>query len=748
MERKRRRGVSTLTVRVLATVFVTILALQAGSTFIVYSLIERDLKSKRAADMSAILASVVYTLSSPTLGGTTTPDEFPHLNPNSSQLKGQMKLCKQAYEEVYPKYADKIDRMTDGSSLMNSYLKDFETCRLAHQGMGMTQYGDIRVLMENLLDTIATPSSSEYIYTGYVDPATNNFVVGAGSYDDRYIKTAIEALVADNVTSAGYFFPWTLYGEVAAKSSPEGSGFIGYEYVHPTKGALSVSAQRFYFTNDTTGELDTANPYWVFLETDMSYFTDQTARFSLTFLYTSLGTLAVLFIALALLIYFPFVRRINRLSGTAEEAVDALGQGQPSKHFALNKAKHPDEIHRLNNDIAYFEGELLSYIQQREATIQQEEKNRAEMAFSAQIQHASLPDKPIHDEHVSIAPAIRLAKEVGGDLYDYFYIDDHRFLFLIGDVSGKGVPAALFMMQAIAKIKATLSSGKDFHLGQEINTINNELSARNPMSLFVTAFIGVVDTEKGTLSYVNCGHEEAFFRHNGVYTMLQGPSNLPLGVIEGFEFQMETIKLSPLDSIYLYTDGVSEAEDIHGNFFGKQRIGEILNASPHVPSIFIVEDMMKSVVEFQEGKEQSDDICMLSFTYRPMKQIIFDNELPNLDKAQDFVTESLSEAKGTEALTVVSLALDEILTNVISYAYGKEKGPVFLSLHYDKKKKEIQGLVADRGVAFNPLLKEANQDIANTPGGLGILIAKNVLNELQYYREEDYNILLFTKKVA
>lgn len=748
MERKRRRGVSTLTVRVLATVFVTILALQAGSTFVVYSLIERDLKSKRAADMDAILSSVVYTLSSPTLGGSMDVDDFPHLNPNASQLEGQMRVCKQAYDEVFPKYADKVGEMGDSSPLMDTYLQEFETSRLAHQGMGMTQYGDVRVLMENLLDTIATPSSSAYIYTGFFDAATNNFVVAAGAYDSRYIQSPAENAVAQNVTSSGYFFPWAQYSKVAHQASPEGDGFIGYEYVHPTKGALSVSGRRFYFSNDGTGEKDVTKPYWVFLETDMSYFTDQTARFSLTFLYTSLGTLAVLFIALALLIYFPFVRRINRLSGTAEQAVDALGQGQPSKHFALNEAKHPDEIHRLNNDIAYFEGELLSYMKEREATIQQEEKNRAEMAFSAQIQHASLPDKPIHDKAISIAPRIQLAKEVGGDLYDYFYIDDHRFLFLIGDVSGKGVPAALFMMQAIAKIKATLSSGKDFHLGQEINAINNELSAHNPMSLFVTAFIGVVDTEKGTLSYVNCGHEEAFFRHNGVYTMLQGPSNLPLGVIEGFEFQMETIKLAPQDSIYLYTDGVSEAENVEGEFFGKQRIGDLLNALPHVPSLFLVDDMMESVIAFQKGKEQSDDICMLSFTYRPLDQIVFDNDMPNLDKAQEFVSETLKELKGSETLTVVSLALDEILTNVISYAYGQEKGLVFLGIRHDKKKKEIQGLVVDRGVAFNPLLQEPNQDIANIPGGLGILIAKNVLTELEYFREEDYNILLFTKKVA
>ncbi len=746
-EKKKKRFFNSLSVRILAAIFGTVLLLQTASTFVVYRFLERDLESKRAEDLDDALDSVVYNLSSPYVRSMSSDGQFTNIT--ASQLKNQLKLNQEIYTELAPKYREQVlAANSDDSDIMDEYLREFASLRKEKQGIGMSLYGDAQSALETFLATIASPSCSKFVYAGFVDKDTNDFVVTVGAFESREFRGYENTEAVPNVITGGYFFPWAPFSQNVVRDEIDGEGFIGYRYSTPTKGRIYASARRLYFTDTTTNTVDTSTSYWVFLESDIAFFTDQTSRFSLTFLYTSLGSFAVLFLVLGFLIYWLSIRRIKRLSDATGDAVKSLQQGNLSKTFGEYSGKHPDEIDGLNDDIAYFQSQLLTYMEEREATIKEEERNRAEMAFSAQIQLSSLPSKPVHDDHISIYPAIRLAKDVGGDLYDYFYIDDHRFIFLIGDVSGKGVPAALFMMQAIAKIKTKLNKAEDFHLGEEIRTINDELCANNPMNLFVTFFIGVADTSTGELDYVNCGHEEAFFRHgNGDYQMLEGPSNLPLGAVEGFEFEMRSLKLKPGDSLFLYTDGVSEAESIEGEFFGKPRIGETLNGLAHLSGAFLAEEMMNVVVDFQKGKEQSDDICMLYFTFVPHKEFLFDNKLENLDAAQDFVDEVLSGIADPEALSNIHLGLDELLTNVILYAYGESEGKIILSLDVDAKKKKVIGSIVDRGVAFNPLEQASNQDIANTPGGLGILIAKSVYDELIYSREGDYNVLFFHKKI-
>ncbi len=738
---KRKRRFSPLAFRLLAAVFATVLVLQAASTLTVYSLIERDLKQKRASDMDEILDSVIYTISSDKLNG---PDGSDSTNPNSRSLRVLIEASQAAYTDVYPTYADShLDEGDITHEAWDSYLEEFKAAYNTHAGMGMSAYGDPPTFLRNLLSTIVTPSSSLFAYVGFIDPTTQNFVLAVGAYDFHDFPTPEKEAVASLVMSRGYFFDWSYYAGLVEGEEPEEQGFIGRERKIKGKGALSVSARRFAFQVD--GTPDYSKDYWLFLETGMDYFSSSTERYSLTFLYTSLASFALLFIGLGVMIYFLSIRRIRRLEEMTGEAVGRLKQGKFERHFTPSSRKHPDEINALNDGIAFFEGELLSYVAQREAAIKEEEKNRAEMAFSAQIQRATLPEEPIDDGEVAIYPALQLAKDVGGDLYDYFQIDENRYLFLIGDVSGKGVPAALFMMQAFAKIKAKLGGAGEFHLGEEIASINDDLAKHNPMSLFVTMFIGVADAKEGTLSYVNCGHEEAFFYHDGEYQMLHGASNLPLGAAEGLEFEMGTLKLSKGDRLFLYTDGVSEAESKQGEFYGKERIGKALNSLSILPDEALVSALLEEVGRFQEGKEQSDDICMVSFSYRPEAYVRLPNDLPSIDAAQDFITRNTKGIEDEEAVANLRLALDELLSNVISYAYQGEKGVYYLRLHVDKRKKRIEGALIDKGIPFNPLKKAPNEDIDNVPGGLGILVAKNALEDIDYARIGPYNVLRFEK---
>ena len=734
MGSRKKHIIGRLQLRIIAVVFLVVAALQVGATFTISSLTTQDLRTKHVDDMDIVLDSLRLTLSSDTIG----PEEKKSLNPTCAMLRSQLNVAVKTYNEVYPKYESRTSEMTDGSILLKSYLLEYETKRQENQGMGMSIYGDVQSSLQNTFFNTVSTNSCHYMYVGFVDAENDNFVVACGAYDYRHYP---QETPANNTVASGYFFRWSNYkNQIKSQGELFQAGFIDYEYQHPSKGKIYVSARNLAITVVPQGS------YWVMLEMDASYFTDQTRLFSTSFMITSIITAVVLVLALGLALYFLFGRRLRLLTATSEKAVSQLKQGQFSPLFTPSQKKHPDEIHSLNDGIAYFEGELLNYEKERESVIKQKERSKAELAFSAQIQHASLPDKPIEDGVIATYPCIQLAKGVGGDLYDYFYIDDHRFLFLIGDVSGKGVPAALFMMQAITKIEAKLRNEKDFHLGKEIKAINNEICSRNPLSLFITFFIGLVDTKKGTLSYVNCGHEEAFYRHNGVYAMLKGPSNLPLGVMEDFDFEMETIHLSPFDSLFLYTDGVSEAENVEGKFFGKARIGEMLNSMPHLPGGLLIDKALETVTDFQKGKEQSDDICMLSVAFYTTKRLVFDNKVDELDKAQDFISEALAEVDNPEAVTNIHLAMDEILANVIFYAYPGKEGKIVFGWSYGIGSRTIRGAVVDSGIPFNPLEKEANQNIAEVPGGLGILIAKTMLDELAYHREGDFNVLLFEKK--
>ena len=264
------------------------------------------------------------------------------------------------------------------------------------------------------------------------------------------------------------------------------------------------------------------------------------------------------------------------------------------------------------------------------------------------------------------------------------------------------------------------------------------------MSLFITAFVGLVDTRTHTLTYVNCGHEEAFVKQGDTFVRLQEASNLPLGVMDGMSFEEGKIDLQPGDRFFLYTDGVSEAENIKGEFFGKDRIGKRLNEIKDLPSQELLESMMATVDEFQKGKDQADDICMLSFDYR-FPWLIMDNKIEELNRAESYIDSSVAASNNEEAIALLRVSLDELLTNVLSYAY-QDSGKVYFSIHDDKKNHCWNCSIVDYGIAFNPLHAEPNKNVAEVPGGLGILIAKESLDSIDYRRFERYNILTFTKK--
>ena len=239
---------------------------------------------------------------------------------------------------------------------------------------------------------------------------------------------------------------------------------------------------------------------------------------------------------------------------------------------------------------------------------------QTDLSVAREIQQAILPrtfDLKIPGaEQVDIHASMLAAKDVGGDFYDFFPIDEHRIGFTIADVSGKGVPAAIFMAVSRTLIKAT--GLQEPRTDECMRTANDILCGESVGSMFVTVFYGIYDLETGQVTFTNAGHNPPYIlRADGTVEVLKSTINLVLGVMEGMPFSSETLQLNPGDALVMYTDGVTEAENPQHDQFGETRLEAALAELKGAPSKQIVSTVNSKVKEFTDGAAQSDDITQL-----------------------------------------------------------------------------------------------------------------------------------------
>ena len=252
--------------------------------------------------------------------------------------------------------------------------------------------------------------------------------------------------------------------------------------------------------------------------------------------------------------------------------------------------------------------------------VTEQERIKSELAVATKIQAECLEDDfSVFNalDTVKLKAAMRPAKEVGGDFYDMFMIDENRVCFLIADVSGKGVPAALFMTKAKTHIKnyATL----DLPLKEVAERANNQLCYKNVSGMFVTAFICVLDLRTDDVTFINAGHNRPFIiDENGEFSMLPAKVNLALGMMEGIPYREQHFKLQKGNCIYMYTDGVTEALNPAQQFFGDDRLKEVLNKHMNRAGDVdtFIENMYREVDDFADGENQADDITMVYLSRR------------------------------------------------------------------------------------------------------------------------------------
>ena len=249
----------------------------------------------------------------------------------------------------------------------------------------------------------------------------------------------------------------------------------------------------------------------------------------------------------------------------------------------------------------------------KDAIHEAERRIDSELAFAKNIQLSALPGPFPKRDDFEIFGQMHTAKEVGGDFYDYFMIDDTHLGFLIADVSGKGIPAALFMMISKSIIKTYSINNTD--LANILYKSNNILCENNESNMFVTAFMGILDITTGAFSYASAGHNPPVIkRESKAYEWLEAKSDCPLAALENYEFTIYTTQINPGDVLYLYTDGVTEAVNRHEELFSPERLLEYLNTLPEQTKPDSIMKLVEHEVEkFAKGAEQADDITMLLF---------------------------------------------------------------------------------------------------------------------------------------
>ena len=286
--------------------------------------------------------------------------------------------------------------------------------------------------------------------------------------------------------------------------------------------------------------------------------------------------------------------------------------------------KRKDEIGFLSNSIMTISNDLNEYVENLKTLTAEKEKVQTELDIAKKIQDSFIPKdfSRVKNRGVDILGIMIPAKTVGGDFYDFFMLDnENKLAFLIGDVADKGVPAALYMASTKTIIYDYTQQTED--PGPLFTKVNNRLSKYNSESMFVTAWMGILDLRTGELNFVNAGHDSPLIKlssKDNQYTYLKSKPGFVLGGMMGIEYETNTINLDVGDKILLYTDGVTEANNSYNEFFGEEKLKEIVEENDNLSVDECVENIKNRVLEFSGKDNQFDDITLLMVEYTGKKE--------------------------------------------------------------------------------------------------------------------------------
>ena len=466
-------------------------------------------------------------------------------------------------------------------------------------------------------------------------------------------------------------------------------------------------------------------------------------------------TLCVVLVVLLLSIfaYYYYVRRIlirplrtlhHAAIGLVESRMENLSDFRVDLHTG-------DELEDLSDSFRYMVSELNEYIRNLSRVTAEKERIGAELDVARHIQASMLPcifpafpERHEFDIYASMTPA----KEVGGDFYDFFLVDDDHLAIVMADVSGKGVPAALFMMISKTLLKSAAQSG--LSPKAVLEKVNNQLCENNDAEMFVTVWLGILEISTGKMKCANAGHEyPAIMRRGGDFQLFKDKHGLVLAGMEGARYREYELELNEGDRLFVYTDGVPEATNADTVLYGTDRMLHALNEAKDRSCCELLASLHRDVDAFVGAADQFDDITMLCIELRTvtngMKKIGIAPTLDKLPEATGFFEDILSAANAPmKVIAQVNVAVDEIFSNIARYS-----GATAATLGCSLADGRMTLRFSDNGRPYDPTgkpdpdttLSAEERDV----GGLGIFMVKKIMDEVTYEYVDGLNILTLVK---
>lgn len=452
---------------------------------------------------------------------------------------------------------------------------------------------------------------------------------------------------------------------------------------------------------------------------------------------------ALLFGLIYILINHFVVNKVQRIntsltkiaSGDLDEVVDE----RSNKEFSS-----------LSDDINSTVNTLKQYIDEASKRLDQE------LELAKNIQISALPSVfPAFPKRkdLDIFASMDAAKLVGGDFYDFYMTNNDILNFLVADVSGKGIPAAMFMMRAKTELKSLTEA--DLSLADIFTRGNNNLCQGNDAGMFVTVWQGAINLTTGLVQYANAGHNPPVVRHgDGNFEFLKTRPGFILAGMDGIQYKTQELQLSPGDIIYLYTDGVTEAMNSSKELYGNDRLLNALNHASFENMQELCQCVKFDVDAFVGDAPQFDDITMVAFQYiglPPVPSIHFEEaNIDDIQKVTEFVEKELKTMGcPRKSIIQIKVAIDEIFSNILHYGYPNKKGPVTVDVIEREDPHSVYIRFSDHGIPYNPI-KAEDPDVTLSAeereiGGLGIYLVKQSMDDMKYKYENGQNILTIQK---
>ena len=512
-----------------------------------------------------------------------------------------------------------------------------------------------------------------------------------------------------------------------------------------------------------------------------------------------LKKVAIAMILIALLVIMGQTVYIHRvlldpLQRIIREAARFSTENVKSQKKLTDHIRNRDEIGELARSIDDMEDQITGYISDIARIAAKEEKTRTELSLAARIQASMLPDvfPPFPErKEFELFASMDPAKEVGGDFYDFFLIDSDHLYLAIADVSGKGIPGALFMTISMLALSQIIREGKS--PAEVLEAANNAICVNNREEMFITVWLGILEISTGKLTAANAGHEyPALRKPDGRFELFKDPHGFVVGGMEDMKYKEYELQLLPGSQLFLYTDGVPEATDSSERQFGTQRMLTALNGHCGEHPEEIIGGVYAAVDSFVGQAEQFDDMTMLCIQYngcgdsaqglindtdniagydcgagmdgstrstggtgeeeKSVNEMTLQATLDNLPEVTAFIDSQLEELDcPMKAQFQIDVAIDELFTNVATYAYGDSTGNVTVRLDTQEDPRAVLITFIDNGVPYNPLEQE-EPDITlaaeDRPiGGLGIFVVKKTMDDMSYDYKDGQNILRIKKKI-